>query len=114
MPECVRAFSRLTKKEDICFLQGGVPTNRDSIHPTRVSMSPKSTNAADAPIPIASPLWWVVPAAALVVLPLIGMFFGDASHESVTPGTSYDASDDGFRGVYLILEELGYPVERSR
>jgi hypothetical protein len=34
--------------------------------------------------------------------------------EKVAFGTSYDASNRGFRGIYLILEELGYPVERSR
>jgi hypothetical protein len=50
---------------------------------------------------------------ALVVLPLIGMFFG-GKQDTVSSGSSYDASDGGFRGVYLILEELGYPVERSR
>jgi hypothetical protein len=76
-------------------------------------MSPKTTNAADSSVPPASPLWWVVPAAALVVIPLIGMFFG-GKHEPESYGTSYDASEGGFRGVYLVLEELGYPVERSR
>lgn len=76
-------------------------------------MSSKSASTADAPDPPSSPLWWVVPAVALVVLPLFGMFFG-SKQESVPYGSSYDASDDGFRGLYLVLEELGYPVERSR
>lgn len=86
----------------------------DYVSLLRVAMTPKIANAADASVPAASPLWWVVPAAALVVLPLIGMFFSNGSQEKVSSGSSYDASDGGFRGVYLILEELGYPVERSR
>src|SRR5262249_34588249 len=30
------------------------------------------------------------------------------------PGTSYDASEHGFRAAYLLLDELHYPVYRSR
>jgi hypothetical protein len=76
-------------------------------------MPAESTHAADLSNSLASRLWWVAPAVILVLLPLIGMVFGGGP-ESVARGTSYDASDSGFRGVYLILEELGYPVERSR
>jgi len=68
---------------------------------------------ADSPIPLASRLWWTVPAIGLVLLALIAMIVGGGP-EKVDFGTSYDASDRGFRGVYLLLEELGYPVERSR
>ena len=28
--------------------------------------------------------------------------------------TSYDASFEGFRAAYLLLDELGYPVARSK
>ena len=41
------------------------------------------------------------------------MLFGGGP-EKVAHGTSYDASGRGFRATYLLLEELGYPVERSR
>jgi len=49
----------------------------------------------------------------MVLLALFGMLFGGGP-EKVDYGTSYDASDTGFRAVYLLLEELKYPVERSR
>jgi hypothetical protein len=62
----------------------------------------------------ASPrLWWAVPSAALVLLLLLALLLGEAP-ESGTHGTSYDASPPGFRGVYLLLDELHYPVRRSR
>jgi hypothetical protein len=58
-------------------------------------------------------LWWAVPAA--VVLALLGMtlFFGKGP-EQHTHGSSYDASPHGFRAAYLLLEELGYPVVRAK
>ena len=76
-------------------------------------MSSTAPFTADVPIPLASRLWWTVPAIGLVLLALIAMIVGGGP-EKVDFGTSYDASDRGFRGVYLLLEELGYPVERSR
>jgi hypothetical protein len=58
-------------------------------------------------------MWWVVPAVALVILALIGLVFGGEG-QKVEYGTSYDASAEGSRAAYLLLEELRYPVERSR
>jgi hypothetical protein len=40
------------------------------------------------------------------------MLFGGA--QPVKTGTSHDSSKEGFRAAYLLLEELGYPVTRSR
>ncbi|VTU00962.1 Uncharacterized protein OS=Planctomyces limnophilus (strain ATCC 43296 / DSM 3776 / IFAM 1008 / 290) GN=Plim_3741 PE=4 SV=1: DUF4350 [Gemmataceae bacterium] len=60
-----------------------------------------------------SRLWWAVPAVATVLLGLFGLLFGRGP-ETVDQGTSYDASDRGFRAAYLLLDELDYPVERSR
>ncbi len=76
-------------------------------------MSTDITIAAETPNPWASRLWWAIPAVILLLLPLLGVIFGGGP-EKVAYGTSYDASDRGFRGIYLILEDLGYPVERSR
>lgn len=75
--------------------------------------SQEANVADDMPFPLASRLWWTVPAVGLVLLAFVAMIFGGGP-EKVGYGTSYDASDKGFRGVYLVLEELGYPVERSR
>jgi hypothetical protein len=57
--------------------------------------------------------WWAVPAAAVLLLMTLTLFFGndeDPKHQ----GTSYDASSKGFRAVYLLLDELGYPLFRSK
>jgi hypothetical protein len=67
----------------------------------------------DPPSDPASRLWWAGPAVAVILLALFGMFFG-REPEKVDYGTSYDASDGGLRASFLLLEELGYPVERSR
>jgi Domain of unknown function (DUF4350) len=58
-------------------------------------------------------LWWAVPSAALALLLLLALLLGEAP-ESGTHGTSYDASPAGFRAAYLLLDELHYPVRRSR
>jgi hypothetical protein len=65
------------------------------------------------PAPPASRLWWAVPATGLILLTLLASLFGGGP-QKVDFGTSYDASDRGFRGAYLLLEGLGYPVERLR
>lgn len=57
-------------------------------------------------------LWWAVPAGATVVL-LILLLFIQPKKDPLDKGTSYDASPEGFRAAYLLLEELGYPVARS-
>lgn len=75
-----------------------------------------SSEPAEPSDPIHAPasrLWWLLPAVGLVLLILFAMLFGGGP-EKVDYGTSYDASDGGFRGVFLLMDELGYPVERSR
>src|SRR5205085_11055937 len=58
-------------------------------------------------------LWWAVPAATVLVLVALAMLFGSGS-ERREHGSSYDASPRGFRAAYLLLDELGFPVTRSR
>jgi hypothetical protein len=70
-------------------------------------MSPTQDN------PAASRLWWMVPFAGLLMLCLLGLVIGPPPPAGGT-GNSYDASDVGFRALFLLLDELGYPVERSR
>src|SRR5260370_38508694 len=58
-------------------------------------------------------LWWWIPAAGfLLVLTVLALMGPKPQH--VGKGTSYDASGRGFRAAYLLLDELGYPVVRSR
>lgn len=57
-------------------------------------------------------LWWAVPASALLLLMALAMLLGEPERRE--HGTSYDASSRGFRAAYLLLEEMGYPVTRSR
>jgi hypothetical protein len=60
-------------------------------------------------------LWWAIPAMALVLLVMVANTFGGRGRsEKIGYGTTYDASEAGLRGVYLLLEELHFPVERSR
>jgi hypothetical protein len=61
----------------------------------------------------ASPLWWMVPALTVVLLLVFGMLFEKSSSTPIT-GSSHDPSATGLRAAYLLLEELGYPVKRSR
>jgi hypothetical protein len=77
-----------------------------------MSASPEAQPDEFAPPP-ATRLWWLVPGVGIVLLALFAMLFG-GTQETVDYGTSYDASDSGFRAAYLLLEELKYPVERSR
>ncbi|HLJ95993.1 MAG TPA: DUF4350 domain-containing protein [Gemmataceae bacterium] len=58
-------------------------------------------------------LWWAVPAATILMLMGLALVFGKPPEEAKVR-TSYDASSDGFRAAYLLLEELGYPVVRSK
>jgi hypothetical protein len=60
-----------------------------------------------------SKLWWIVPAIGFLALVALAVVFGRAP-DLRGHGTSYDASSRGFRAAYLILEELHYPVSRSR
>ena len=59
------------------------------------------------------PVWWSVVAAAFILLVLVITFLG-IEQPPVGEGTSYDASNKGYRAAYLLLDELGYPVTRSR
>jgi hypothetical protein len=68
---------------------------------------------AEEPVPPTSRLWWAVPAGGFILLTLLAALFGGGP-ETVGRRTSYDASNSGFRGAYLLLDELGYPVERVR
>jgi hypothetical protein len=58
-------------------------------------------------------IWWAVPASCILILLTLAMLLGSPEH---TPekGTSYDASWQGFRAAYLLLERLGYPVVRLK
>jgi hypothetical protein len=76
-------------------------------------MDPSPDSPLDIGSPPASRLWWMVPAAAFLLLAVVAMIVGPPPDPG-GGGTSYDASDTGYRAVYLILEELRYPVERSR
>lgn len=76
-------------------------------------MNPEPAEPGNLAGPPTSRLWWAVPGVGLVLLTLVAMLFGGGP-EKVDFGTSYDASDRGFRAAYLLLEELQYPVERSR
>ncbi len=58
-------------------------------------------------------LWWSVPAASVLLLLTLAMLVG-GKQDPTGRGTSYDAGSSGFRAVYLLLEDLGYPVERSK
>jgi hypothetical protein len=49
----------------------------------------------------------------MVLLIALALFLGEPSRQAGY-GTSHDASTTGFRAAYLLLDELGYPVERSR
>jgi hypothetical protein len=68
----------------------------------------------DVPKTVASAkLWWAAPVGILLVLFVLILLFG-RSQDSPLPRTSYDASSEGVRAAYLLLEELRYPVRRSR
>jgi hypothetical protein len=64
-----------------------------------------------APAP-SSRLWWAVPAVGILVFLSLALVLG--KQEEIKTGTSHDSSNEGFRAAYLLLEELGYPVTRSR
>lgn len=59
------------------------------------------------------PVWWSIGAAAFILLVLLVMFTG-IEPPAIGKGTSYDASPEGYRGAYVVLNELGYKVARSR
>ena len=73
------------------------------------------TRTNDSSPPPSSTLWFAIPACTVVAAVAIGMMFGqDDSKASTAMGTSYDASNSGYRALYLILDELGYSIERTR
>lgn len=65
------------------------------------------------PVDPTTTLWWAVPFAAILLLLALAMLLGK-QEDTTGRGTSYDASSSGYRAAYLLLEELGYPVTRSK
>jgi hypothetical protein len=59
-------------------------------------------------------LWWAVPAAVIILLALFASFGGVQPPQRPTPNSSLDASPEGTRAVYLMLDGLGYNVATSR
>lgn len=57
---------------------------------------------------------WAIPAAAVLLLMGLALAFGGNQRPTLQQGTSYDASSGGFRAAYLLLQELGYAVTRSK
>jgi hypothetical protein len=78
-----------------------------------MSTAPFEADAPPDPFAAASRLWWMVPLAVFALLIILSLVLGNVP-DPPGFGTSYDASDAGFRAAYLLLEDLGYPVERSR
>lgn len=58
--------------------------------------------------------WWAIPAGLILVLALIAMFGGGEAQQKPPPHSTLDASPDGIRAAYLVLESLHYPVAASR
>src|SRR5262245_59593641 len=58
-------------------------------------------------------LWWAVPTAGFLLLITLAMFLGSGP-ERALGRSSYDSTPDGFRAAYLLVDELKYPVRRSR
>lgn len=58
-------------------------------------------------------LWWTVPVAGFLVLMILCVFIGVPQQNHLNR-SSYDASPEGIRAAYLLLEELNYPVVRSK
>ncbi len=73
------------------------------------------TRAEGTAPPPSSTLWFAIPACTVVAAVAIGLLLGrDDSQASTASGTSYDASNSGYRALYIILDELGYSIERTR
>ncbi len=73
------------------------------------------TRAEGMAPPPSSTLWFAIPACTVVAAVAIGLLLGrDDSQASTASGTSYDASNSGYRALYIILDELGYSIERTR
>lgn len=60
-----------------------------------------------------SRLWWTVPATTVLLMLLISLVV-DLQPDRPDAGTTYDASQGGLRLAYLLMEDLGYPVSRSK
>ena len=59
-------------------------------------------------------LWWAVPFAVMLLVAILAMFGAVEPPQQPPQSSSYDASGDGVRAVYLLLERLGYDVVQSR
>ena len=64
--------------------------------------------------PATNMLWWAVPFALMVLVAIVAMFVGVEPPHKPPPSSSYDASGDGVRAAYLLLEKLDYNVVQSR
>jgi hypothetical protein len=64
----------------------------------------------DAPL---HKLWWVMPAAAALILALLAMLAGSPP-EIPRSGSTFDAAPTGIRAAFLLLENLGYDVAISK
>lgn len=60
-----------------------------------------------------SKLWWAVPAAAVLLLTMLAVLLGGPPPKQAA-GTSYDPAPEGFRAAFVLLDELDYPVFRSK
>jgi hypothetical protein len=72
-----------------------------------------SDDSLEGPRDPASRLWWLVPAVTVVLLLAFGMLFGKP-YTPPTSGSSHDPGPTGQRAAFMLLDELGYPVARSR
>ena len=62
-----------------------------------------------------SVLWFAVPAITVIIAVGFSLMFAtEDSKASTLSGTSYDASNSGYRALYSILDELGFSIERTR
>jgi len=74
--------------------------------------SPGAASASADRAAATARLWWSVPASVLLALVMVAGVIG-RKMDPFRSATSYDASNEGFRALYLLLKDLGYPVERS-
>jgi hypothetical protein len=66
--------------------------------------------------PRTSTLWWAIPSISLIVLAILAMLGGGGRERSSLPppDSTYDASPNGGRAVFLMLQGLNYKVAQSR
>ncbi|MFO0809514.1 MAG: DUF4350 domain-containing protein [Gemmataceae bacterium] len=77
-----------------------------------MSLQPLDVEEFDMARP-SSRLWWLVPAVAFLLLVTLSMLIGKPP-DSPQQGSSFSVSDDGTRAAFLVLEEVGVPLTRTR